>query len=579
MRELTKEGFGKKNRDWNRKELLEEQRKAWETYTNRALEKAGHSQRIDHRTLEAQGLNRLPQIHLGADVAAMMERGIPTERGEVYLRISNANKRIEALERKITATEETIETQEQSTQKKDSEKMGAPPTAGEVDSSPQIAETATDSLFEPELTLTEESATELSDERNKRISAIRTELGVGLDQIIDSLTRSNQQAQELVERLKKTSEQAREVKQDSTETSQLSATHFQDGSDSNREAESPRNRTTNPNLAAEDLTREFQRLEERINGSDRKNRKAGKSAAKGLGAIAALLGKKIKQLARDILSASENTETRQARSSQLARESSLHQANRTTQEDLGYSTGYQPSDQRTQQTPQATPLLPTLSQDEVMKIAHTATEAIKRYGKGLSNEKTFSNAYYQISLQAIFETYGWRHYLTVTANDGRGKILVLKGQNSNPSHMDVKENRLSQQDVNTFEKIQTALDYYQQIRQLKQDAQTILRRIGVPDPLHPLKGYGTFEGEKYRIVSEEMAFRIIAHDGRGEILNYPNDPYAPHPEARAKTNFNPSDVELFRTVANQIEQEQRDSERQWQKQREIQRQSGEELEP
>ena len=145
--------------------------------------------------------------------------------------------------------------------------------------------------------------------------------------------------------------------------------------------------------------------------------------------------------------------------------------------------------------------------------------------------------------------------------------------------MDVKENHLSKQDVNTFEKIQTALDYYRQIRQLKQDAQTILRRIGVPDPLHPLKGYGTFEGEKYRIVSEEMAFRIIAHDGRGEILNYPNDPYAPYPEADAKTNFNSSDVELFRTVANQIEQEQRDLERQWQKQREIERQLGEELEP
>ncbi len=109
MREISPNGFGKKNRDWNRKDLLKEQRSSWELIANRALERAGHSEKIDHRTLEEQGINRIPQIHLGADVAAMMKRGIATERGEEYLRREAANQKIKALSGQITATEREIE--------------------------------------------------------------------------------------------------------------------------------------------------------------------------------------------------------------------------------------------------------------------------------------------------------------------------------------------------------------------------------------------------------------------------------------------------------------------------------------
>ena len=73
-------------------------------------------------------------------------------------------------------------------------------------------------------------------------------------------------------------------------------------------------------------------------------------------------------------------------------------------------------------------------------------------------------------------------------------------------------------------------------------------------------------------MSDEQAFRIIANDGRGEILNYPNDPGASYPEARAKANFTPEDVELFRTIAKQLEQERREAEQQWQRQKEQERQ-------
>ncbi len=104
MRDIDEQGFSlKKNRDWNRRELLDSQRKAWANYTNLALEQADIDARIDHRSLEAQGINRLPQIHLGNAVNAMMKRGIVTERGERWLDIELANRQIATLEHSIEA--------------------------------------------------------------------------------------------------------------------------------------------------------------------------------------------------------------------------------------------------------------------------------------------------------------------------------------------------------------------------------------------------------------------------------------------------------------------------------------------
>ena len=88
MREIDQDGFKKhKNRDWNKRQLLEFQRAAWSTYANHALEKAGFEQKIDHRTLSEQGINRIPQIHLGSAVTAMMKRGVATYKGDRYREI------------------------------------------------------------------------------------------------------------------------------------------------------------------------------------------------------------------------------------------------------------------------------------------------------------------------------------------------------------------------------------------------------------------------------------------------------------------------------------------------------------
>ena len=117
MREISKEGFGKKNREWNKRELIQEQREAWARHVNRALEKAGKEERVDHRSLEAQGINRIPQIHLGANVNAMRKRGISTERWEKYLSIEKANQEIESLEQEIRDTIRQINREKELEQK------------------------------------------------------------------------------------------------------------------------------------------------------------------------------------------------------------------------------------------------------------------------------------------------------------------------------------------------------------------------------------------------------------------------------------------------------------------------------
>src|SRR5260363_413399 len=77
-----------------KKELLEGWRKSWERRANLALKKAGHEAHIDHRTLEAQGIERVPQIHIGPHVVEMEAQGIQTKRGARALEIEQTNAQI-----------------------------------------------------------------------------------------------------------------------------------------------------------------------------------------------------------------------------------------------------------------------------------------------------------------------------------------------------------------------------------------------------------------------------------------------------------------------------------------------------
>lgn len=84
----------KATREWNdtkrkkhglegRKQDLIEARQKWEECANRALERAQVRERIDHRSLKNQGIDRAPQIHIGPTATAMERKGIQTERGDI----------------------------------------------------------------------------------------------------------------------------------------------------------------------------------------------------------------------------------------------------------------------------------------------------------------------------------------------------------------------------------------------------------------------------------------------------------------------------------------------------------------
>jgi hypothetical protein len=58
-------------------------RQLWEQTANRALEQAGRAERIDARSLKAQGIDREATRHMGPSATEMERRGIQTDRGDL----------------------------------------------------------------------------------------------------------------------------------------------------------------------------------------------------------------------------------------------------------------------------------------------------------------------------------------------------------------------------------------------------------------------------------------------------------------------------------------------------------------
>ena len=97
-RQIGAEGFGQKAREWNSKEQLETWRENWARTANRYLERHGHEARIDHRSLEAQGIDREPTQHLGPQASQMERAGEPSERGDINRDIEARNRERERLQ-------------------------------------------------------------------------------------------------------------------------------------------------------------------------------------------------------------------------------------------------------------------------------------------------------------------------------------------------------------------------------------------------------------------------------------------------------------------------------------------------
>ena len=91
MRDVGEDGFGKKNRDWNRTDLLEKWRERWSEHVNTRLAELDIDARIDHRSLEAQGIDLEPQHKIGPAASRMAAQGLESERAAEHLEIARAN--------------------------------------------------------------------------------------------------------------------------------------------------------------------------------------------------------------------------------------------------------------------------------------------------------------------------------------------------------------------------------------------------------------------------------------------------------------------------------------------------------
>ena len=87
--------------DWNEQYHAEEWRHGWELVQNKYLELAGSPERVDMRSYERQGLDKIPTVHMGAAVCAL-------ERKEIETNIGNLNRDIKAANRMMNAIRSTI---------------------------------------------------------------------------------------------------------------------------------------------------------------------------------------------------------------------------------------------------------------------------------------------------------------------------------------------------------------------------------------------------------------------------------------------------------------------------------------
>jgi Ti-type conjugative transfer relaxase TraA len=95
MREVSGQGqdagFGQKAREWNSREMLEGWRERWAGHVNERLAELGIDAQVDHRTLQAQGIELEPQHKLGPAGMRREGRGEDAERAWDHQDIARRN--------------------------------------------------------------------------------------------------------------------------------------------------------------------------------------------------------------------------------------------------------------------------------------------------------------------------------------------------------------------------------------------------------------------------------------------------------------------------------------------------------
>jgi hypothetical protein len=96
-----------KTTNWDSKEFLQRSRENWAEKINQELEKKSLPQRIDHRSLKEQGVDRVPTIHEGG-ARKLEKRGIKTDRGKINREIKTANGQMQTIDILTKQTQKEI---------------------------------------------------------------------------------------------------------------------------------------------------------------------------------------------------------------------------------------------------------------------------------------------------------------------------------------------------------------------------------------------------------------------------------------------------------------------------------------
>jgi hypothetical protein len=93
-REVSGDGFGAKVRDWNKTELVQKWRERWAGHVNERLASLDIDARVDHRSLEAQGIDLEPQNKIGPAALRTELAGLGREQQWVQLIVQRLKSRI-----------------------------------------------------------------------------------------------------------------------------------------------------------------------------------------------------------------------------------------------------------------------------------------------------------------------------------------------------------------------------------------------------------------------------------------------------------------------------------------------------
>ena len=92
LRRAESSGFGERIKSIDNRKTVCELRAAWANHANRYLSAVGERE-IDERSYKAQGIDREPEIHLGAAAWALEKRGIRTKPGDRNREIREINRK------------------------------------------------------------------------------------------------------------------------------------------------------------------------------------------------------------------------------------------------------------------------------------------------------------------------------------------------------------------------------------------------------------------------------------------------------------------------------------------------------